>query len=209
MSSWTQDTLLVMDTERANTSLRGLVLFLILCFDLYLMMSSYQLLAQSGLQGTSFRIGQITGGHPNGAWATSDWVPILVKSSLAMNVLPSATGVRPIPCLSFEGLSLTRNYKVSAWLPMDAVSQAVLDVAWSAQSPPALNVVHPRPVSWNTIMDNVNDAIVEEGIKESRLPTVTFGAWVKELESQATGASSETINNIVRVLLLFPHFLIY
>ena len=81
---------------------------------------------------------------------------------------------------------------------MDAVSQAILDVAWSAQSPPALNVVHPRPVSWNAIMTNINDAIVEEGIKDSRLPTVTFGAWVKELENHATGASSETMKNIVR-----------
>ncbi|KAH9482033.1 Adenylate-forming reductase Nps11 [Psilocybe cubensis] len=32
-----------------------------------------RILAQSGLNATSLRIGQITGGAPNGAWATSDW----------------------------------------------------------------------------------------------------------------------------------------
>jgi thioester reductase-like protein len=47
----------------------------------------------SGLQATSFRIGQISGGLSNGAWATSDWVPILVKSAINMNALPAATGV--------------------------------------------------------------------------------------------------------------------
>lgn len=56
-------------------------------------LESFQILAQSGLQSTSFRIGQISGGHPNGAWATTDWVPILIKSSLNLNALPVATGV--------------------------------------------------------------------------------------------------------------------
>ena len=53
-----------------------------------------QILDLSGLQATSFRIGQISGGLPNGAWAVSDWVPILVKSSIHMNAIPSAHGVR-------------------------------------------------------------------------------------------------------------------
>ena len=48
-----------------------------------------QILDLSGLQATSFRIGQISGGLPNGAWAVSDWVPILVKSSIHMNAIPS------------------------------------------------------------------------------------------------------------------------
>jgi thioester reductase-like protein len=54
-----------------------------------------KILAKSGLQASSFRIGQISGGLPNGAWATSDWIPILAKSSLVLGALPSASGVRP------------------------------------------------------------------------------------------------------------------
>jgi thioester reductase-like protein len=50
--------------------------------------------AKAGLQTTSFRIGQISGGHANGAWATTDWVPIMVKSSIALGCLPAAEGVR-------------------------------------------------------------------------------------------------------------------
>ena len=54
---------------------------------------SLQLLVGSGLDISSLRIGQISGGHQNGAWAVTDWVPILVKSSLVLGVLPLSTGV--------------------------------------------------------------------------------------------------------------------
>lgn len=55
-----------------------------------------QLLQMSGLQGTSFRIGQISGGLPNGAWSTTDWIPSLIKSSLQLGALPDAQGVSVI-----------------------------------------------------------------------------------------------------------------
>ena len=47
---------------------------------------SLQLLVGSGLDISSLRVGQISGGHQNGAWAVTDWVPILVKSSLVMGL---------------------------------------------------------------------------------------------------------------------------
>ncbi len=108
-------------------------------------------MAQSGLQFTSFRIGQVSGGLPNGAWATTDWVPIFVKSSLELGALPSATGI-------------------VSWLPMHAVAQALLDVTFlstEAGEQRALNVVHPRPVSWDSIIEAVNDALVKEGVVEA------------------------------------------
>ncbi|KAJ7871256.1 hypothetical protein B0H14DRAFT_3439711 [Mycena olivaceomarginata] len=36
---------------------------------------SERILAASGLEATSFRIGQVTGSSSNGAWSTTDWVP--------------------------------------------------------------------------------------------------------------------------------------
>lgn len=50
------------------------------------------MIVQSGLHATSLRIGQIAGGH-GGAWATTDWFPIIVKSSIALGALPEAAGV--------------------------------------------------------------------------------------------------------------------
>ncbi len=54
----------------------------------------HQILAASGIQACSLRIGQICGGEPNGAWSFTDWVPILVKSSIALKALPDTQGVR-------------------------------------------------------------------------------------------------------------------
>lgn len=47
---------------------------------------------KSGLHVTSLRIGQIAGGL-GGSWATTDWFPIIVKSSIALGVLPETAGV--------------------------------------------------------------------------------------------------------------------
>jgi thioester reductase-like protein len=51
-----------------------------------------QIIVKSGLHATSLRIGQIVGGH-GGSWATTDWFPIIVKSSIALGALPEAAGV--------------------------------------------------------------------------------------------------------------------
>ncbi|KAJ7146581.1 hypothetical protein C8R44DRAFT_757824, partial [Mycena epipterygia] len=50
---------------------------------------SERLLAASGLKATSFRIGQVSGSASNGSWSTSDWVPAIVKSSIALGNFPS------------------------------------------------------------------------------------------------------------------------
>lgn len=83
-----------MDMERANTFPRGLVefFFFFQCRRLrsnVFFLLTYQLLAQSGIQATSLRIGQMSGE----AWATGDWVPNLVKSSIGLGALPYAAGV--------------------------------------------------------------------------------------------------------------------
>ena len=65
--------------------------------DLVSHLTHAQILAMSGLPVTSFRIGQITGGTPRGAWSTTDWVPIIVKSSVTLGALPEARGVNRSP----------------------------------------------------------------------------------------------------------------
>ena len=59
-----------------------------------------RVLAASGVSFSSMRVGQVCGGQPRGAWATTDWFPILVKTSLALGALPddeeASDTVRPI-----------------------------------------------------------------------------------------------------------------
>ncbi|KDQ22257.1 putative long-chain acyl-CoA synthetases domain synthetase [Pleurotus ostreatus PC15] len=53
-----------------------------------------RILAASDIPSCSIRIGQVCGGELSGAWSMTDWVPIMVKTSLSLNALPNAKGVR-------------------------------------------------------------------------------------------------------------------
>jgi thioester reductase-like protein len=46
------------------------------------------------LRAVSVRVGQVAGG-PKGAWKTSEWFPLLVKSSIYLRCFPSLDKVRP------------------------------------------------------------------------------------------------------------------
>ncbi|OAX38465.1 hypothetical protein K503DRAFT_782845 [Rhizopogon vinicolor AM-OR11-026] len=82
-------------------------------------------------------------GPPRGTWSTTDWLPIIVKSSVSLGVLPDAQGFL-------------------SWIPPHTVSKAVLDVAFAEHEPPvAVNPVHPRPVAWEALMRPIADAMFE------------------------------------------------
>lgn len=51
--------------------------------------------AQTGLSTTSIRVGQLSGSE-NGFWSSTDWVPILLASSIQLGCLPDARGVREL-----------------------------------------------------------------------------------------------------------------
>ncbi|KAJ7052189.1 acetyl-CoA synthetase-like protein [Mycena amicta] len=98
-----------------------------------------RLLAMSGLPATSFRIGQVCGAQSTGAWATSDWIPALAKSSLELGAFPS------LP-----------NSEV-AWIRPEAVWRTIVEVALTRREemiPQMLNLVHPKPVQWDEIMSH-------------------------------------------------------
>jgi hypothetical protein len=99
---------------------------------------------------------------------------------LALGVLPSAFGV-------------------VSWLPAPAVAQILLDVAFSTEDRiPALNVVHPRPVPWTSIISAINDALVQEGVLKELLAIVEFAEWFEMLEIRAReDSSTRNIDDIV------------
>ncbi|KAH7912703.1 putative nonribosomal peptide synthetase [Hygrophoropsis aurantiaca] len=143
-----------------------------------------RLIVKSGLHATSLRIGQIAGG-PNGSWATTDWLPIIVKSSLALGILPEAQGL-------------------VSWMPADGVASAVSDIALAKEpAPPVLNIVHPRPVSWLDVMGPVRKAVIaEKGIKESALTFAPFATWFARLEELARSANQADLQDIPAIKLL-------
>ncbi|KAJ3925541.1 MAG: putative aminoadipate reductase [Lentinula lateritia] len=144
-----------------------------------------RILAKSGLQATSFRIGQVTGGAPNGAWAITDWVPIIVKSSLSLGVLPDAFGV-------------------VSWVPMDAVCNAILDVGFTSETAPmTVNIVHPKSVSWTCVFQNVRAALIEQKhLSPDALPLVPYHDWVAAVLRYAKNPTEADTQNIPAVKLL-------
>ena len=46
------------------------------------------------METTALRTGQLCGPKATGAWNTTDWVPMMVKSSVAIGALPSLDHVR-------------------------------------------------------------------------------------------------------------------
>ncbi|KAJ3970201.1 acetyl-CoA synthetase-like protein [Lentinula raphanica] len=134
-----------------------------------------RILQNSGLNVSILRIGQISGGKPNGAWATSDWFPMVVKSSLNLNMLPDAHGL-------------------VSWAPMDAISDAIIDVAFTpGELPVVVNLVHPTPVSWTSMIDTVRTALISvKHLDSNALPLVTFSKWVAALEDAGKSKNTTT-----------------
>lgn len=86
--------------------------------------------------------------------------------------------------------------KVVSWLPADAVAQAILDVVFVSQPPPAaLNLVHPNPVEWNSIISNIRNAL--EATLALDLTLVPFHDWFLQLALRSENASSKDLASIV------------
>ncbi|KAJ7704580.1 hypothetical protein B0H17DRAFT_1224720, partial [Mycena rosella] len=127
-----------------------------------------------GLQATSFRIGQVSGAMSNGAWSTTDWVPAIVKSSIALGSFPS----NPAGTV--------------AWIIPEAVAGTIVDAALNTEkSPFAINLVHPRPVTWDALMSSMERA--------AQRPLIPFADWVHQLETRSAHATAEDMENIVPV----------
>ena len=153
---------------------------------------------KSGLHATSFRIGQIAGGH-GGSWATTDWFPILVKSSIALGALPEAVGVSD-PIRRCRLCRADDRSQGVSWLREEEVASAILEAAFSKDAPPpTLNIFNPRSRSWAEIIGFVRRAIIKRKglLGDDILPIVPFGDWFTLLESKAENASEDDSAQIV------------
>jgi thioester reductase-like protein len=145
---------------------------------------SERVLVNSKLPATSFRIGQVSGGPPRGAWSTTNWVPIIVKSSVSLSALPEAQGF-------------------VSWIPPHAISNAILDVAFAEEEPPiVVNLVHSKPTAWKTLIQPIADALVKHKVTSHPLPLVSFSEWLEKLESSAKNLSEDTMKRIPAIKLL-------
>ena len=62
--------------------------------------------AAPGLRTTTVRIGQVCGSQATGVWSTREWVPTLVKSSIALGALPASETVCSFPYFCIQSANL-------------------------------------------------------------------------------------------------------
>jgi hypothetical protein len=106
-------------------------------------------------------------------------------------------------------LLLTIFIKVVSWTPMDAVSNCILELIFrNERLPPVLNVVHPRPTDWNTVIELIRDALVLKKQFNSPLALISFQEWFYILEAHAKAANQENENEL-RIVRLISFFLEY
>ena len=137
------------------------------------------------------RMGQACGPRATGAWGTTEWLPILVKSSITMGCFPAMSGVSQISFV-LDPLKVNTSSQPVAWMPLDAIGEAYVDWVLSESALPALvNVVHPIPITWDIILRGICDEI------GGNLTIISIQDWVAKLESVSVNPSAQDLLDIV------------
>ncbi|EIN05364.1 acetyl-CoA synthetase-like protein [Punctularia strigosozonata HHB-11173 SS5] len=131
-----------------------------------------------GLSATVVRVGQLSGDNAVGVWSTTDWFPILVKSSISLGIFPDVDGA-------------------VSWVPMDTAARALADVAaLKIDAPPVVNLAHPKRSPWHELVSAVA-AAVAGGQK-----LVPYAEWLREVEKRASDAGEGTLRDVPAIKLL-------
>lgn len=119
---------------------------------------------QKGITCSFARVGQIAGPiQTPGLWNKSEWFAAMILSSLYLGALPDTLG-------SMDRID---------WLPIDRLSEIIIDLGLVNSSESALNVYHLlnlHPQSWPQIKPLVVDAV--SNTYEKSLETIPLQEWV-------------------------------
>lgn len=129
----------------------------------------------AGANASVVRIGQIVGDTETGVWNETEMVPLMIRSSLSMGVLPRLNGER------------------CCWLPMDVCAKAMIEIEGlnrgegvkgekeeEGKKRLIYNVSSPLSFRWN---EDLLPALKVWGLK---FETVSFEEWIARLRSLAS-----------------------
>lgn len=105
----------------------------------------------------------------------------------------------------------TVSEKVVSWVPMDAVCGALLDVGFSTKpAPMAVNVVHPKPISWTFVLQSIQNTLIrEKHLSSDALPLVPYHDWVATVEQYANNATTDSQMIVSSTLIISMQFEFY
>lgn len=122
--------------------------------------------AKAGARAYVLRVGQVVGDRAHGQWNESEFVPSLIRSALALGVLPDLPG------------------ETCSWLPVDALARVVVELDQTlrqddTENPSVVyNLVNPRLFSWAELLESLGRA----GLK---FRVVSFEEWLRKLRESA------------------------
>ncbi|KAE9396155.1 hypothetical protein BT96DRAFT_1021516 [Gymnopus androsaceus JB14] len=72
-----------------------------------------------------------------------------------------------------------------------------------SQLPIAVNVVHPRPVSWTSFVESIRSALIQEKhLSSDSLPLVPYQEWVDAVEQHARNPTEKDTQDIPALKLI-------
>jgi len=130
----------------------------------------------TGLKGSIIRVG-VLAGSINGVWNCSHWFPSLVQSGKYVGCLPD--GDSPV-----------------SWVSIDMAANAVVDLMDSETA--VVNVVHPNPTNWGSIMKELSEYL--------HLPLVPYAEWFGCIEGASREKSASLdIQGALKLVDMFRH----
>lgn len=84
--------------------------------------------------------------------------------------------------------------KSVAWMPLDAIGQAYVEWVLSQNSLPKLvNVVHPRPATWDVILRGLREEL-------GNLPMIPFSQWMEKVNGLSANPTANDLEAVVRTI---------
>jgi hypothetical protein len=88
-------------------------------------------------------------------------------------------------------------------MPADTVADGIVEVALGEAKPePALNLRHPRPIEWHSLMGMCAQALQDTAVTSTLLPLVDVQTWVNKVAAASSGADEDALRRIVRLATL-------
>ncbi|KAG8707501.1 hypothetical protein FRC08_000467 [Ceratobasidium sp. 394] len=122
----------------------------------------------AGLETCIIRLGQLSGDATSGSWSTTNWVPLVLVSSLSVGYLPMATGD-------------------ISWLPLPVAANSILDIctSYGSLTPPVIHLSHPYPVKWESVFGMFAEALNTRNRGGQIFPVIPFNQWNERVKSAA------------------------
>ncbi|KAL8717514.1 MAG: hypothetical protein Q9225_005246 [Loekoesia sp. 1 TL-2023] len=142
------------------------------------------------IPATICRVGQIAGPTgEKGMWPKQEWLPILIKSSMYLGVIPEPLGY----------------LDVVDWVPVNLVADIILELslagfdASAEQDARFYHIVNPQKTTWQALLP----AIRNHHPQQDSIAITTFDKWLQALRKSADNIDDIKANPAVKLLSFF------